>query len=69
MEIAKKCFSHLTAVSDDWERFVGLISLALNKTDQFAKVYKDALSSSIRNIVTKLSDTETADMVCASMLL
>ena len=63
MAITEKCYSHLTAVADDWENYATLISTAMDKLDKFAKVYEYALSTSIKNIVDKLRDHETADMV------
>jgi len=62
MAITNQCFSHLTAVADNWEKFAKLTGTAMDKLDNFAKVYENALGTSIKKIVEKLRDTETADM-------
>ncbi|XP_063675046.1 glypican-1-like [Bolinopsis microptera] len=62
MAITSQCFSHLTAVAEDWEKFASLTDGAMDKLDNFAKVYEEALSTSIQKIVEKLRDPLTADM-------
>ena len=63
MAITSQCFSHLTAVAGDWEKFASMTDGAMDKLDNFAKVYEVALSTSIKKIVEKLRDPLTADMV------
>ena len=63
MAIAEQCFSHLTAIANDWENFAKMTSDSMDKLDKFAKVYEDALTQSINKIVEKLRDHDTADMV------
>jgi hypothetical protein len=63
MAITEKCFSHLTPVAGEWEKFATLTDTAMDKLDRFAEVYEEAIKTAIRQIVEKLRDHDIADMV------
>ena len=63
MTVATKCYSHLAQVADTWEEYAELTEQVMDVLDKFAKVYEQGLSRTIQQILTKLKDHDTADMV------